>query len=521
MRRLMCCMLALLAGVAQAGLLGETAKGSTDYSVEITIIDSGNGTRETGVQHDSAGIDLWYRREGAALSAITEAALAALTTAHTDGGIEHISDGVYRLDLPDAAVASGADFVSVGGEVTGMIVIGGRVKLTDVDMNDGVRAGLTALPNAAADAAGGLPISDAGGLDLDGLNTNVNDIETDTADMQPKLGTVPDLGGGATLGQNLRDLAGATFVTADDSNEAIRNRGDAAWTTGSGTGLTPIASGTAQSASATTLVLASGETFADDELIGAIVHVTGGSTGVGQTKCVTDNVGSTDTVTVNTWTTTPTGTITYEITPSIGDRCPQTSADIVDEWETQSQADPTGFHVNLLEIGGTAQTANDNGSDINAILVDTSTTLDNLVDDLETRLTAARAGYLDNLNGHTAQTGDNYARLGTPAGASIAADIATADANIDALVASRILVSGTCDSGSTTTCVDAALTQADDYWKGAAIVMTSGSTDGQTSCVYDFVAATDTLQFRPLTAAVSTDSYVLVESAVCEGVVAP
>lgn len=48
------------------------------------------------------------------------------------------------------------------------------------------------------------------------------------------------------------------------------------------------------------------------------------------------------------------------------------AASVVNEWETQSQADPTGFHVNLLEIGGTAQTANDNGADINAILVDTA-----------------------------------------------------------------------------------------------------------------------------------------------------
>lgn len=37
------------------------------------------------------------------------------------------------------------------------------------DPQDAVRLGLTALPNAAADAAGGLPISDAGGLDMDGL----------------------------------------------------------------------------------------------------------------------------------------------------------------------------------------------------------------------------------------------------------------------------------------------------------------------------------------------------------------
>lgn len=35
------------------------------------------------------------------------------------------------------------------------------------NLGDAVRMGLTALPNAAADAAGGLPISDAGGLDLD------------------------------------------------------------------------------------------------------------------------------------------------------------------------------------------------------------------------------------------------------------------------------------------------------------------------------------------------------------------
>lgn len=38
--------------------------------------------------------------------------------------------------------------------------------------------------------------------------------------------------------------------------------------------------------------------------------------------------------------------------------------------------------------------------------------IDNFVDDLETRITAARAGYLDNLNGHVAQTGDSFARIG-------------------------------------------------------------------------------------------------------------
>jgi len=48
------------------------------------------------------------------------------------------------------------------------------------------------------------------------------------------------------------------------------------------------------------------------------------------------------------------------------------AASIVNEWETQSQADPTGFHVNVMEVNGTPQTANDNGADINAILTDTN-----------------------------------------------------------------------------------------------------------------------------------------------------
>ena len=148
-------------------LLDVIAKGTTDYSVTIRIVDSTDGTPETGVVFNTSGIDLWYRRPGAAHSSITEATQTE-GGAHTDGGFVHISDGYYRLDLPDAAAASGVDYFDVGGTVTGMVVIGGRVRLTGIDLDDGVRAGLTALPNAAADAAGGLPISDAGGLDLDG-----------------------------------------------------------------------------------------------------------------------------------------------------------------------------------------------------------------------------------------------------------------------------------------------------------------------------------------------------------------
>ncbi len=85
----------------------------------------------------------------------------------------------------------------------------------------------------------------------------------------------------------------------------------------------------------------------------------------------------------------------------------------------------------------------------------------------------------------------------------------------DAIVArfldKLVLLSGTADSGSTTTMVDAALTQGDaDYWKGRLIVFTSGTLAGQCAIITDFAPGTDTVTFSPgLTQAVSTHTYVI------------
>lgn len=130
-------------------------RGSTDKSTVIRIVDATDGTPETAVEHNTSGIDLWYRRENGLRVAITEAALAALNSAHTDGGIEHIGDGYYRLDLPDAAWASGADYVTVGGTVTGMVVLGTThplVAQVALDGNGRVDVGAIAGQTATASA---------------------------------------------------------------------------------------------------------------------------------------------------------------------------------------------------------------------------------------------------------------------------------------------------------------------------------------------------------------------------------
>lgn len=210
-------------------------KGSTDRSVTVKIIDSTDGTPETGVVFNTSGIDLWYRREGAAKTSIIEATLASLTTAHADGGFLHVGDGVYRLDLPDAAFATGANYVDFGGTVTGMIVIGGRVRLVDVDLEDTVRAGLTALPNAAAAATGGLPTVDAnnsvkvqGVLKKNTALSNFHFLMTDSTTHNPATGkTVTatrclDNGsfGGGTLG-SITEVANGIYrldLGAGDTN---------------------------------------------------------------------------------------------------------------------------------------------------------------------------------------------------------------------------------------------------------------------------------------------------------------
>jgi hypothetical protein len=153
-------------------------KGSTDISIDLYIIDSTDGTPETSVVYNSSGIDLKYRRDGATVVSITEIDLTspALDDTHEDGGFLAVGNGSYRFDIPDLAFATAADKVTIFGTITGMIVLPVEIQLVDFDPEDATRLGLTALPDANADAAGGLPISDDGGLDLDTQLANTDEI---------------------------------------------------------------------------------------------------------------------------------------------------------------------------------------------------------------------------------------------------------------------------------------------------------------------------------------------------------
>lgn len=157
---------------------------------------------------------------------------------------------------------------------------------------------------------------------------------------------------------------------------------------------------------------------------------------------------------------------------------------------------------------------------------------------------ASAAGY------GTAQTGDSFARLGAPAGASVSADVAavkaqtaaietdtqdiqgripaalTAGGNIkaDTLALSgsttaadnlesgaTALVVSTCAAGSTTTSVVTNLTEAtNDHYNGRVITFTSGALAGQTTSISAYNGTTKALTVVAMTEApADTDAFVI------------
>lgn len=382
--------------------------GTTDRSILVFIADpaSTDGGGKTGLAHSDVTVS--YTRvetdNDVVNSDVTSSmnALTNLTDAHNDWGWKEVSatlaPGLYRLDVADAVFATGAWYAVVQVTITTSLAAATPkvFKLVNLDMfgtpatniatagtNYSATRGLsgTALPNAAADAAGGLIISDAGGLDADAqLVTKINDILTDTGttlqgeldgiqadteDIQSRLPAALTAGGnmkadalafsGSTTAADNAEIVFATDF-ADSYNTTLNawNVNTAYWASGSilstyitgGGNTLPLVmvsgisndetaadnleaafddtagpvpwhgiidQGTAQSATATTLVLRAAAAFADNTLSGSLLMVLGSTQGYWQSRVIRSNTLADDTAVVDTWTVTPSGTITYKI----------------------------------------------------------------------------------------------------------------------------------------------------------------------------------------------------------------
>lgn len=187
-------------------------------------------TIEDAVAYDAAGMALYWHfvTTGGAYTVTAVTPTAAGNYDWTDQG----ASGIYTIEIPASGGASINNDTEGFGWFTGMATgvlpwrgptIGFRAAgLNDVmiDSAYSTTRGLagTALPAAAADAAGGLIISDAGGLDADAqLVTKINDILTDTGTTLD--GRIPAALVGGRMDANVGAIS--SDATAADNAEAF------------------------------------------------------------------------------------------------------------------------------------------------------------------------------------------------------------------------------------------------------------------------------------------------------------
>lgn len=151
------------------------AAGTTSMMVPIFIQDTSSsvGAGLGSLVYNTAGLAAKYRRAGDGVWTTITLATATLGTFASGGFIADGGPvtGGYEVGIPNTAIAAGVPWceILIYGAAN-MLAILIEFELDAVNYQDGTRMGLTALPNAAAAANGGLPTVDA--------SNNVHGLQT-------------------------------------------------------------------------------------------------------------------------------------------------------------------------------------------------------------------------------------------------------------------------------------------------------------------------------------------------------
>jgi len=191
------------------------AKDATSRSIDIEVLDSASttGGRKTGLVFNTASFTAYYHRQGGSATAITLVTLAAANSAFSSGGFKEIDatnmPGVYRLDIPDAALATGADYVTITLKgAAGAAQVSHLLKLTPINSD--------AL---SIDGSGRVDVCKVAGTtqtagDLAALINTVDDlIDTEIAAIKTKTDFLPSVTAGAAGGLFIAGTNAATTVT--------------------------------------------------------------------------------------------------------------------------------------------------------------------------------------------------------------------------------------------------------------------------------------------------------------------
>lgn len=210
------------------------ANGVTNRAVHFVAVDATDGyTRETGL----SGFTVDYEIDDDGRAQMTTPTVAEVDSTNMPG--------VYRLDIDESGMTT---IVDAGVDDAELILHIEHASMRTVNIaieiyRPKITAGETLT--VAADGLADVNVVEWAGTDVTGdgdwaelqtdvdailvdtgttLQAELDGIQADTEDIQSKIGTPSDMGGGATLAANNTDMGGATFNASTDTLEAIRNR---------------------------------------------------------------------------------------------------------------------------------------------------------------------------------------------------------------------------------------------------------------------------------------------------------
>lgn len=339
--------------------------------------------------------------------------------------------GTGQLDFTSGVVKANAT-QWVSGTIPAVNTTG--VPKVDLILGAGATIPSGAIPNAVAGAAGGLFI--AGTNAATTVTTALTTTFTGnlTGSVASVTGAVGSVGTGGITAATIADGAidRATF-TAD-------------------TGLLTVRSNTAQAGANGTITLDASASAVDSFYVGEAITITG-ATGIGQTRIITAYVGATKVATVDfNWATNPDNTSTFAILPvSIPkvDSSLQVVSSSVQGNVTGTVATLTTYTGNIPQTGDVYALAN-GASGFVAVKGDTAA-VKTQTDKLAFTVTnQVDANVLDWKSATApAMTGDAFARLGAPVGASISADIAEIEGETDTLITGVVVTTNNDKTGYT------------------------------------------------------------------------
>lgn len=500
-------------------------KGTTSKLVHVFIGNSSvtTGAGLTGLVFNTASLAAYYLREGANNEVAIPLVTATLGS-WTSGGFIEVDatnmPGLYELSIPDAALATGANSVTIMLKgAANMRPVCFTIQLTDVDFHEGVRGGMTALPNAAAEAAGGLITRGTGAGQLEvtsgrpQITTAQEDVLVDK--IWDELLTTGAHNTANSAGRRLRELS-SRIVRAD----------------------------TAQAGGATTITLDASASATDRLYVGARIALIGG-TGVGQERTILEYVGATKVATVDrAWLTNPDATSEFLILSS---PTPLT----LHEGNAQAGA------ANTITLAATAAAVNDlyNGQTV-VVRSGTGAGQARVITDYDgtTKVATVAEAWATNPASGSAYVilhGGRGFLVGGAAASVTAAMIATGAVDSDALAASALaaiadavldeVLSGHVAAGSlgerlqsvrantaqaggaATITLDAGASAVNDEYNYDLIYLSAGTGAGQARFISDYVGATKVATVAPgwTTQPDNTTRFVIIPFGQVAGATAP